>query len=195
MPNSPFISCKPPLNHVYSSPSCHHKVIPLSIHQTSTNGKKARLNLTLSPSLSLKQRSLAQARRSLTQASSPRLGEGSKYWNSGSYAVSLRRDPPRLSEMLAHSKWVGRLSNLSCEKTWASLCSSRLGEASSLGRDYQSPPTVHLQNRQNQAKQSNSTLHKTHRNIQNIKSYKSCINNQVTNDFAENPNFPYLEKG
>ena len=31
-----------PPNHVYSSPSCHHKVIPLLIRQTSTNEKKSQ---------------------------------------------------------------------------------------------------------------------------------------------------------
>ncbi|QCD82264.1 hypothetical protein DEO72_LG2g2599 [Vigna unguiculata] len=56
-------------------------------------------------------------------------------------AISLRRDPLRLSETFAHSKrGFGRLSDDSRRKPWVSLCSSRLGEARSLGRNNQCSP-------------------------------------------------------
>ncbi|QCD82808.1 hypothetical protein DEO72_LG2g3149 [Vigna unguiculata] len=74
-----------------------------------------------------------------------------------SYAVSLRRDPLRLSETSACSKQgFGRLSDNSRGKSWASLYSSHLGEASSLRRDYQYPPMfapashIHIYQTENQ---------------------------------------------
>ncbi|QCD93373.1 hypothetical protein DEO72_LG5g1448 [Vigna unguiculata] len=57
----------------------------------------------LSPNSSLRLKHLAQARGSLAQASSLRLGESSTHMNSGLCAFSLRRDSPRLSETLARS--------------------------------------------------------------------------------------------
>jgi len=66
-------------------------------------GKISNQN-ALPPSSSLRLKGLAQARGSLTQASSLRLGESSTHRNSGLCAFSLRRDTPRLSETLARSK-------------------------------------------------------------------------------------------
>jgi len=53
---------------------------------------------------------LAQAEESRSSERVSRSGEGSKSWNSGLCAFSLRRDPPRLGETLARSNWAGRLS-------------------------------------------------------------------------------------
>ncbi|QCE00009.1 hypothetical protein DEO72_LG7g1295 [Vigna unguiculata] len=56
-------------------------------------------------------------------------------------AISLKRDPLHLSETSSRSKeGFGRLSDNSRGKAWASLCSSCLGETSSLGRDYRCLP-------------------------------------------------------
>ncbi|QCD93483.1 hypothetical protein DEO72_LG5g1558 [Vigna unguiculata] len=86
-----------------------------------------------SPSPSLKQTSLARARETLAQARPHRLGESSKSWNSGLCTVSLRRDPPRLGEMLAQINRAGRLGDPSRENSWASLSSSCLSETARLG--------------------------------------------------------------
>jgi len=94
MPNSPFITCKPPLIiyiyiYIYIYRYIYIYIYIFNLIMTSYNNpinytpnilkrEESQLNRTLSPSLSLRQRSLAQARRSLAQASSPRLDEGSK---------------------------------------------------------------------------------------------------------------------
>ncbi|QCE05578.1 hypothetical protein DEO72_LG9g582 [Vigna unguiculata] len=58
------------------------------------------------------QKGLAQARRTLAQASSLRLGESSTSSMRTLRAFSLRRDPPRLSKMFARPKRiVGRLGD------------------------------------------------------------------------------------
>jgi len=70
-----------------------------------------------SPSISLRQKGLAQARRTLAQASSLRLGESSTSNIRTLHAFSLRRDPPRLSETFARLKsTVGRLDDHSGKK-------------------------------------------------------------------------------
>ena len=66
--------------------------------------EKSPNQYAVSPNSSLRLKGLAQARGSLTQASSFRLGESSTNRNSGLCAFSLRRDSPRLSETLARSK-------------------------------------------------------------------------------------------
>jgi len=74
-------------------------------HRPNIRERKRTPNWTaFSPSSSLRQRSLAQARESLAQVSSLHLGENEKTWNSGLYTVSLRRDPPCLGKKLAHPK-------------------------------------------------------------------------------------------
>ncbi|QCD96573.1 hypothetical protein DEO72_LG6g1279 [Vigna unguiculata] len=76
-----------------------------------TNRKTITLRLA-SPSTSLRPKDLAQATRTLAQASSLRLGESSTSSIRTLRAFSLRRDPPclsaRLSETFARSKvqWV-----------------------------------------------------------------------------------------
>jgi len=64
-------------------------------YQTRTHSRSAS---------SLRLKGLAQARRSLAQASSLRLGESSTHKNNDFCAFSLRRDSPRLSETLSRSK-------------------------------------------------------------------------------------------
>ena len=71
-----------------------------------------------SPSTSLRQKGLAQARRTLAQASSLRLGESSTSSMRTLRAFSLRREPPRLSETFARPKrTVGRLGDPSRRNT------------------------------------------------------------------------------
>jgi len=71
-----------------------------------------------SPNISLRQKGLAQARRTLAQASSLRLGESSTSSMGTLRAFSLRRDPPRLSETFARPKrTVGRLGDPSRRNT------------------------------------------------------------------------------
>jgi len=78
-----------------------------------------------SPNISLRQkglaqarRTLAQARRTLAQASSLRLGESSTSSMRTLRAFSLRRDPPRLSETFTRLKHTsGRLGDPSRRNT------------------------------------------------------------------------------
>ncbi|QCE02847.1 hypothetical protein DEO72_LG8g862 [Vigna unguiculata] len=80
--------------------------------------KKISIPTTFLPSISLRQKGLAQARRTLAQASSLCLGESSTSRIRTLRAFSLRRDPPRLSEMFARPKSaVGRLSDPSWRNT------------------------------------------------------------------------------
>jgi len=79
-------------------------------------------------------------RETLAQTSSLRLGENSRIWNSGLCTFSLRRDSPRLSEMLACSKLSGPPGRPFAWEGLGDLYSPRLGETSSLGRVYQSQP-------------------------------------------------------
>ena len=58
----------------------------------------------VSPNTSLRLQGLAQARRTLAQASSLRLGESSTFSIRTLHAFSLRPNPPRLSETFARSK-------------------------------------------------------------------------------------------
>jgi len=93
------------------------------------------------PSSSLRLEGLAKARMNLSQASYPPPRRELDKEDSSPCAISLRRDPLRLSEMFARSKrGFVHLSNDSRRKPWATLCSSRLGEASSLGRNNQCSP-------------------------------------------------------
>ena len=48
-------------------------------------------------------------------------------------SLSLRRDPPRVGEMLTQINGAGRLGDPSRENYWASLSSPRLGEIARLG--------------------------------------------------------------
>jgi len=66
--------------------------------------EKSPNQYAVSPSSSLMLKGLAQARRTLAQVSSYRLGESSTYKIVTLCAFSLRRDSPRLSETLARSK-------------------------------------------------------------------------------------------
>jgi len=90
---------------------------------------------TVSPSISLRLRGLAQARRARSGEPPPRLGESTKTRHE-QHGISLKRDPSRLGELPARSK-VERAA-------WATFrainlgelpVSSRLGEMDSLGRD------------------------------------------------------------
>jgi len=79
-----------PPTHAYSFPSCHYIIIQSNTSQTSKNRKNAKPERTLT--------------QLLAQAEGSRSGESSTYRYSDFCACSLRRDPPRLSEMLARSK-------------------------------------------------------------------------------------------
>jgi len=85
-------------------PSGHYIIIHSYTSQTSKNRNKTPHQNAHSPSSSLKLKGLAQARGSLAQASSLRLGESSTHRNNNLHAFSHRRASPRLSEMLARSK-------------------------------------------------------------------------------------------
>jgi len=74
----------------------------------------------VSPSSSLRLKGLAQARTTLAQASSLRLGESSTHKTGALRVFSLRRDFPRLSETFARSK-PERVA-------WATLHAKSLGE-------------------------------------------------------------------
>jgi len=80
------------------------KVTPRQAHYQHLRSRKTPRLATLSPSFSLRQQGLAQARRTLAQASFPRLDESSTSSTVASHAFSLRRDSPRLSETFARSK-------------------------------------------------------------------------------------------
>jgi len=60
--------------------------------------------------------------KGLAQASSFRLGESSTLGIVALRAFSLRRDSFRLSETFTRSNRVGRLSDNSRKRAWASLC-------------------------------------------------------------------------
>jgi len=92
-----------PPTHAYSFTSCHY-IITQSIHAKHPRTEKISNHDALSPSSSFRLKGLAQARGSLAQASSLRLGESSTHKNSGSCTFLLRRDSPRLSETLSRSK-------------------------------------------------------------------------------------------
>jgi len=88
---------------------------------------------------------LAQARRARSgEPPSPRRGLEKE--SRSTCAVSLRRDPSRLGEMLTRSKRrAGRLGDLSRKSPRRAPCLSRLGETDPLGRDLQVSPLVHLE--------------------------------------------------
>ncbi|QCE13563.1 hypothetical protein DEO72_LG11g557 [Vigna unguiculata] len=112
----------------------HHTII-LNQNRSFRN-KQASKNSTVSPSISLRLRSLAQARCARSGEPPPRLGESTKKQGHEQHGISLKRDPSRLGELPARSK-VERVA-------WATFraknlgelpVSSRLGEMDSLGRD------------------------------------------------------------
>ena len=94
------------------------KVIIIQAYCPLLKTRKTSSPITFSPSFSLRKKSLAQARRTLAQASSLPLGESSTSSTVALHTFSLRRDPPRLSETFARSKrTVGRLGDHSWENT------------------------------------------------------------------------------
>jgi len=80
------------------------KIILTQAYCQHLRSKKTSRPATFSPSFSLRQEGLAQARRILAQASSLCLGESSTFRTVALHAFSLRRDSPRLSETFARSK-------------------------------------------------------------------------------------------
>jgi len=115
-------------------PSGHYIIIHSYTSQTSKNRNKTPHQNAHSPSSSLKLKGLAQARGSLAQASSLRLGESSTHRNNNLHAFSHRRASPRLSEMLARSKTeLVAWATPRVKRVWASPCLSRLSETGSLG--------------------------------------------------------------
>jgi len=115
----------------------HHTII---LNQNRSFRNKRTFNhSTVLLSTSLRLRGLAQARQS-------RSGEGSKRGNRNHCGISLRRDPSRLGEWFARSKWKSWSPGRPwAKKAWASLRQTRLGEPDSPGRDYQVSPWIHLQ--------------------------------------------------
>jgi len=113
-----------PPTHVYSSPLMPLYNNPISYMPNIQEQEKTPNQNALSPSSSLRLKGLTQARGSLAQASSLRLGESSIHRNSGLCAFSLRRDSPRLSETHARLKlswslerpltWKGLGEGLGC---------------------------------------------------------------------------------
>jgi len=96
---------------------------------------KHPIHSTVSPSISLRLRGLAQARHAHSGEPPPRLGESTKARHE-QRGISLKRDPSRLGELPARSKDE--------RAAWATFCawalgeppvSSRLGETDSPGRD------------------------------------------------------------
>jgi len=83
------------------------KVITIQAHNHILNQGKTSRPATFSPSSSLRQQDLAQARRTLTQASFPRLGESSTSNTEILRAFSLKRDSPRLSETSLAQNYSG----------------------------------------------------------------------------------------
>jgi len=77
------------------------KTIPIQAYCQHLKSRKTSRPTTFSPSFSLRPKGLAQARRTLTQASSLRLGESSTFSTVALHAFSLRRDFLRLSETFA----------------------------------------------------------------------------------------------
>ena len=103
----------------HKSQLIHHIIhIDHSVHEFKDNThisilstfeiKETSKQTPFSPSISLRRKGLAQARRTLAQASSLRLGESSTSIMRTLHAFSLRRVPPRLSEAFACPKvqWV-----------------------------------------------------------------------------------------
>ncbi|QCD96912.1 hypothetical protein DEO72_LG6g1622 [Vigna unguiculata] len=83
-----------------------HTIIMLNIHSPTKSRKQSHhaVSRPVSPNTSLRLQGLAQARRTLAQASSLRLGESSTFSIRTLHAFSLRPNPPRLSETFARSK-------------------------------------------------------------------------------------------
>jgi len=79
-------------------------VIHIQVYCQHLKSRKASSPTAFSPSFSLRQKGLVQARRTLAQASSPRLGESSSSSIVALHAFSPMRDSPCLSEMFARSK-------------------------------------------------------------------------------------------
>ena len=108
------------IHHLIHKGHSVHKLKGILIQACSPllKSRKTSNPTTFSPSISLRQKGLAQARRTLAQASSLRLGESSTPSIRTLHAFSLRRDPPRLSETFARSKGtVGRLGDHSRQNT------------------------------------------------------------------------------
>jgi len=98
------------------------KVITNQAHNQHFKSRKTSRPTTFSPSFSLRQQDLVQARRTLAQASFPRLGESSTFCTGTLRAFLLRRDFPRLSETSLTQKlhWVA----------WATIRGKRFRRAS-----------------------------------------------------------------
>jgi len=96
------------------------KVITIQAHNRHFKSRKTSRPATFLPIFSLRQQDLAQARRTLAQASFPLLGESLTFCTGTLRAFSLRRDSPRLSETSLAQKlhWV----------TWATIRGKDLGE-------------------------------------------------------------------
>jgi len=107
--------------------------------KTDPSGIIKRLNhSTTSPSISLRLRGLAQARRARSGEPPPRLGESTKKTRAWQHGISLKRDPSRLGELPARSKIERAARATFRAKNLGELpVSSRLGEIDSLGRDLQ----------------------------------------------------------
>ena len=91
---------------------------------------------TVSPSISLRLRGLAQARPARSGEPPPSPRRERQKQGHGQHGISLKRDPSRLSELPARSKIerAGR-ATFRAKNLGELPVSSRLGEMDSLGRD------------------------------------------------------------
>jgi len=92
-----------PPTHAYSFPTCHYIIIQSNTSQTSKNRESAKLARTLAQLFAQAGGSRSSERVSRS-GELPSPGRELNSRNSGFCAFSLRRDSPRLSEMLASSK-------------------------------------------------------------------------------------------
>jgi len=112
----------------------HHK--SYSTNTDHSGNIKHPKHSTVSPSISLRLRGLAQARRARSGEPPPRLGESTKKTRAWQHGISLKRDPSRLGELPARSKIERAARATFRAKNFDELpVSSRLGEMDSLGRD------------------------------------------------------------
>ena len=116
-----------------------HHSIHTQLNRSSKNKQTSKHSI-VSPSTSLRLRGLPQARQSRS-SESPSAQARAQTGTGKQRGISLRRDPSPLGKLFARSKThSGRLGDHSCRKLWATLCTFRLGEASSPGQVYQCLP-------------------------------------------------------
>ena len=107
-------------------------ITSLPTQNRSSRNKQTPLHNTVSPSTSLRQRGLAQARRARSDELPLRLGEGSRKGAEALAGSRLGETPLAWATLKSQA---GRLGDLSRKSPGRAPCSSHLGETDSLGRD------------------------------------------------------------